>query len=508
MKRFSITILNHGFKVKIYFQNDKYIVAEFAARLNEYNNVFNRRTKQIERKFKATYATYCSATLTYGFLKELYTEFISYCKNYYKVKDEDFEITILDVPEGVTGYFQLSSKFNLYEHQVPIANHILEKRKLIILPAQTGLGKTAIALYCVTRLKVRTMITSTARHLGTWLKEIEWMYEQQEDMVLFIKNGKELIKTITLAKENKLTASLLIVSNTTLLNYIKEYELKGNSSYGCLPNELYKVLGVGFRIVDEAREFLHFNVKHTIETHVDKILYLSATIHSNDPFINTIYNYVFPFDCRYKQLTWRKYSIIKAVSYKLTESKEACYNGTRGYSHVLFEQWILKDKVRKNNYVNMILDLLFKIYHKNYQPKQRVLIYTATTELGRFIVERIKIHPVLNKYTTSSFNMEHTDDVLKSFDIIVSTPIKCGSGKDIKHLVMVISTVAVIRKEKIIQMVGRLRDIKKDYPTIDPVYYDLVCSDIPKHLYYLKLKQEIFFNLVKAFQLFKSSYII
>ncbi len=507
MIRFKITKFTHSFKVQVQFQNDKYIVAEFAARLNEYQNVFNTRKKAVEKVYKATYASYSNVTLTYGFLLTLYNDFIDHC-NFYKVKPDEISITILPVVIGAPITTELTSSFQLRDYQIPIASFVLENKKLRVLPVQTGIGKSALSLYCIIKLNLRTTITTSAKHLGTWIKEIQWMYLDYADKIFLIKGKKDLVKIIQLAKDNNFHYDIILISNNTLLNYIKEYELLGYSTYGCEPHEFYELLKIGFRIVDEAHEFLHFNVRHTIETNVNKILFLSATIDGNDPFINRIYALLFPHSERYLKLAWDKYTIIKVVSYGLREPNLAMYNGTRGYSHVMYEQWLMKDLNRLENYFKMISNLILMYYHKNYKVGQRLIIYVSTIKMTELLVLHLLTISQLNNYKISEYTGIHEDTVLKEFDIIITTPNKCGSGKDIKGLVMVISTVAVIKKEKTIQMVGRLRSLNDQYPNLDPVYYDLVCSDIPKHLYYTRVKQKTFCNLVKSFQLFKSSYLI
>jgi hypothetical protein len=215
---------------------------------------------------------------------------------------------------------------------------------------------------------------------------------------------------------------------------------------------------------------------------------------------------IFPLTCRYDGLKWNKYTVVKAIGYGLNDYRYVSCKGPMGYSHVMFEQWIMKSKDRVCNYLHMVTSIVVKSFHDHYLPGQKILIYMSTIELCKLTARYINNNSTLSKYSCQDYTSEHDDSVLHTNDIIITTPGKSGSGKDIKGLMVVISTVSIDAREKNIQMLGRLRNLSDVYPNVDPVYFYLVCTDVDKHIQYHKNKLVIFTPLVKSINYYRSNY--
>jgi hypothetical protein len=174
-----------------------------------------------------------------------------------------------------------------------------------------------------------------------------------------------------------------------------------------------------------------------------------------------------------------------------------------GYSHVIYEQWIMKDNKRLMDYLELIYKVVIGTYIKMYLPAQKMLIYAGSIKMIEHIENylRAKLFHVKDKnhiFSVHAYTGEHDDVILHTNDVVVTTPKKAGSGKDIKGLAVVLSTVNMDAKESSIQMLGRLRVISDMYPGVDPLFYYLVCLDIPKHQLYHRRKMELFKPLVKS----------
>lgn len=366
---------------------------------------------------------------------------------------------------------------------------------------------TIVSLYCIAKLRIRTALIMAPMHIETWMKYSKWMFVNGDDEIIVIRGKAQLVKLIAAAKKPKFNKSLIIISLHTLRDFLTEFETDGKSTYGCEPLELYKVLHVGLKISDESHESLHFGFRQAIETHVGKVIYLSASIESHDSFTNKMYNIMLPPKYRYTNVKWEKYIAIKAVGYVVQDDRHIKCSGAMGYSHTEYEKWIMKSPARQHNYLAMVADVLGFSFIKTYQPGQKALIFMSTIELCSRMAEYLK-KTLGDKFTCSDFTTEHEDQVLHTHDIVVSTPGKAGTGKDIHGLVTVISTIAINSKEKNKQMPGRLRPIDKLFPGVEPTYVTLVCLSIPKHMEYHQTRMQDYASLMKSITTYRSRFVI
>lgn len=367
---------------------------------------------------------------------------------------------------------------------------------------------TACSLYSIAKLKIRTAVIMGSMHVETWLKDARWMYTpESQDELIVIRGKGSLSKLIRSAQNNDILPSIIIITVTTLRDYLTEFEQTNKSTYGCVPGMLYTTLGVGFRITDEAHQNLHFGFRNDILTNVHKALYLSATIESNDAFTNKLYDLIFPRTKRYTGLAWKKYVMVQAVGYRLNKPDLVhCTGGSGYYSHIAYEQWLQKDKGRLLSYLEMIYKILVKGFLDKYQVGQKCVIFMSTIELCRTTAEYLQAR--IPQLTCADYTGEHEDIVLHTNDIVVSTPGSTGTGKDIKGLVMALNTVAISKREANIQILGRLREIETLFPGVEPVFYYLVCIDIAKHLQYHNSRVDLFRQFAKNVNIVNSSFII
>jgi hypothetical protein len=486
--------------VTAHYHDDKQLMKTFLERFSLYDVKFDRRAKRTIRELKAVYGIMLPRYGQYGIIETELENFLSFLKHR-GLTEKEYKI-IIHTPLNVkNSLVELKDTAVPKSHQVEIIKFIMSPGKIKILPLQTGGGKTFCALYVIAKEQKRVSITMAAMHVHTWLNDINKFYTNA-DQVYVVRGKKTFVDLIKLAINGDELPPIIIFTVNTIRDYLSEYETEGKSTYGCDPSELYRTLGVSWRITDEAHQNLQFGFRHAILTNVNKILYLSATISSHTPFTNRMYECIFPIEQRYIGLEWNKYIVAVALGYMLKEPRKVKCNGAMGYSHIVFEQWIMEDHVRLSRYLEMIYKIVNLGFLEHYLTGQKMLVYAASVDMCNRIEVYLRArllhqHNSNRIFTVHAFTGEHEDSVLHTYDIVVTTPKKAGTGKDVKGLVTVLSTVNMDAKESNIQLLGRLRVIADLYPGVDPTYYYLVCLDIPKHQQYHTRKLELFTPLVK-----------
>jgi hypothetical protein len=174
--------------------------------------------------------------------------------------------------------------------------------------------------------------------------------------------------------------------------------------------------------------------------------------------------------------------------------------GKEGYSSNLYEDWILTNRRRKQNYLNIINSIVTKVFVKSFIEGQAMLIFASSVDMCISIAEHLNAHCANKKIKIVSFTENDPPSKLYSNNIIVGTLGKISTGKDVEGLIATLSTTALHAKERNIQMMGRLRKIDKLYPGLEPIYYYLVCTDIPTHLSYHKARVQVLKPLVKRIE--------
>lgn len=407
------------------------------------------------------------------------------------------------VSVGKPSKFTMNSDFSPREAQIPVVNFVMDmlekdigaNTRVLYMP--TGTGKTSTSLYCFNLVKRRVVVMMQPREITTWKNEIPKKATGMEDRIRVVDGGSKLRKLIVEGKRNKITEDIIFISSNTFHYYLSEYEKTGKSTYGTLPENFFEVIGADTCFTDEAHERLEFNYRVAILTNTRYHVYLSGTLKSNDGFKNQIYETIYPLEWRIS-IDRKPYITAYALGYHLAEPSQVKYRGGTGmYSHNTFEDWIMKRKVRLTNYLSMIGYILQRTYIEQYVNGTKCLIFFASVDLCKLAAETYKIkHPHLR---VSSYNAGDPDEDLYESDIICTTVLSAGVGKDIPMLTRVIATIALDSRERNLQLIGRLRDLSATLPGVEPTFYYLVCKDIPTHLKYHDRKKHVFEEVVKTF---------
>lgn len=514
MLRFKISMRNHGFIVKSFYFNDTEILKEFNKKYQTWKTVFNYKLKRNITVPDKEYVISLYALNTFGYHKNLYNELMEYLKSQ-GINESDIEIHYAENYQAEQIKITLNPDYQpRNEIQIKAIGHICSSvpplDKTAVLPLQTGMGKTFSTLRSIERLGVRVSIIGSKRYLQTWFDDIEKFYLDTKDIYLVIDSAKSFKKVIEDAQNKKLSnkVAIIIFSVNIMASYLKEYQETGMSSYGCLPEHLYQTLGVGIRVTDEAHEDTHFQFRHDILTHVNKAIYLSATLKSYDAFKNKIYKTLYPLNTRLQGIAWKKYITGVALGYSLKDPRKAEYMGPKGYSHTKYEQWIMSNKIVFQNYVRMVHHFVEKGFVSKYQPNQKLLVYMSTIEMCDYFAKYLEDNLSLKHLKISSFVQLDEADVLIDNDILVSTPSKSGTGKNIEGLVVVISTIAIKSMESNTQTSGRLREIDTKFPGVEPTFYYLVCNSIEKHRQFHNCRIELFTEQFAKLLTYNTNFVI
>jgi hypothetical protein len=408
----------------------------------------------------------------------------------YRLSDQRLGVGQMKLPEGETLRLEIKSVLYQGEEETRCIS-VAHPSSLYVIHDYLVTHNTALGLMTIGHKKVRTVLLMSSRYIPIWMASIGWVLGLTENDVWVVRGSEALRKLIVSAKAGELDKPLIFISISTMRNYIKEYLRTEEGIEGVTPTELWEVLGAGIRIIDEAHENPHALALLNIHTHLPLSLYLSGSLTSDDPFINKQYQKMFPDADRFTKGRTNQHAEVYNLKYRLSDSTKIKYMGHKGYSHVAFEQSLMKKTRAFKSYYQLILDTLLTYYVESYKPGQKALIFCATTaccySVAQRLIEDLREYGLL----VSDFVASHAEEVLHEHDVVVTTPTSAGTGKDIKDLAVCISTVALSSTQRNIQMLGRLRPMKS-YPDISPKYIYLTCTNIEKHLQYDHKRKEVF----------------
>lgn len=248
----------------------------------------------------------------------------------------------------------------------------------------------------------------------------------------------------------------------------------------------------------------HLNFKQDTYTHVPKTISLSATLKSDDEFIRTRYRIMFPMSIRGAEVVYDKYIAVSALGYELKSTKNIKYKNGKNYSHVEYENSIMKDKVLLRNYLSMIEKIMEVKYIKNREDGQKMLIYASSIEMCTKISEYLApMYPHLNikRYV----GVDEYDNLMVP-DVVITTIKSAGTGHDIEGLRYVLMTDSINSIQANIQTMGRLRKMKGPWAHITPEFLYIFCVSIDKQVQYHMEKIEKFDGLVLGHKTLMTSF--
>lgn len=377
-------------------------------------------------------------------------------------------------------------------------------KPVVINNMGTGQGKTFCAIWTAVQLGKRVLITVLPRYVDIWVKAFgEFLDLHPTDLLIADTFGVE--KLHETMKEGLINPKIIILPLTKIDVYIKR--MKEDPTLPCL-DEVFRDLNCGYRIIDEAHESIYSVYMSLMFGNHKKTAALSATLSGDDEFINSIYNQIFPLDCYLRPPEYTKYIHVISYVHRIDMGKYRINTkGFGGYSHVKFEQAIMKGSYLWEHYYQMLKEAFDKYYMDTYRDGQKAMWFFATIDMCELFLKRLKKdYPDLDAitFTAEQGSKKETKSAYREHRVVITTPGSCGTGKDIPELYIVFSPISVSSSQRNDQMVGRTRPIDKWWPDLDPIFLYFVCPDIPKQVEYHKKRKQIFNKKMKLFTMIDS----
>lgn len=334
---------------------------------------------------------------------------------------------------------------------------------------ETDSGKTFAAIAMISFMRVKTIIIVNRRNIKSiWLREIRKFTDMDEKRMLVLTH--EIMNNIIDDKFDTDQYHIFIVVHRSLNQFAND---RGWEKVG----ELFKKIGIGLKIFDEAhREFT--NTTHIeCNTNTQKTLYLTATLKLSDPSANRIFQNLFRDIPKFDQMKLgytehKKHINMIAYFYDSNPTNEhikSC-KFTSGFSAVQHSMY----QITEDPYFFSILrDLVDKFTISKY--------YRTLILVSRIVAcEEIKDHlqgsfPELSiGVYNSEINDKEKERVFENDHLIISTNRSLGEAVTIKNLQVVINCEAHVNYGD--QASGRLRKFDKDATYI---YCELIDKGFP-----------------------------
>lgn len=409
-------------------------------------------------------------------------------------------IKIEVVPElvGIPTQFEFQPGYeNTRPGQDEWINYQLAPGPVKVNNASTGFGKTYMALRTMLKLGQRSLITVQPRYVATWIKALgDILKLKPEDVLVWEQDLSRLPDVLARGDVNP---KIIILTITRIDVYLRNE--KKDAGVPSL-DHIFDRLGCGLRIIDEGHESIHQICMSLFYGNFPKLLLLSATLTADDPFINKIYKIMFPFHIRLKEPEPENYIDVVAYLYDINPRKYNLKTMQFGsYNDLTWEQSILGNKAVFQFYFE-VAKKAFEDYYLNVREEgTKCLFFFSRVNMCEAMLAKFQEHyPGMDFATFTGEDTKGKDadkDKYLKHEIVITTPGSCGTGKDIRGLVSVISFHMVSSQQRNKQMIGRLRELLKMFGgLITPTFVFPVCKSQPKHRDYTK-KREIAFEAKK-----------
>lgn len=349
---------------------------------------------------------------------------------------------------------------------------------------------TFMATHTMVNTGKRTLITCLPRYTSIWFESLGNSVELEPTDIMLVENGKieEAAKTI---KEGRADPKIIILPLTRYDTYLKREREEEIPTL----DDVFNDMEIGLRIMDEAHEDIYRVYMSMLFGNFEKTIALSATLKADDPFVNSIYRYVYPLNMRLKEPEYVKYIDVIAYHHYIDMQKYRINTkGFGGYSHVKYEQAIMKTDKLYNQYLELCKQAFEEFYLADYKEGQKCLWFFSTVEMATRMKEDFqRLYPDMDiwKFTNEESKNKDTEMSYMEHRVVFTTPQSCGTGKDIPDLAVAFSPYACSSRQRNDQMLGRTRPLK-NYPGVDPKFVYFVCNSIPKQKEYHQKRKELF----------------
>lgn len=353
---------------------------------------------------------------------------------------------------------------------------------------------TFTTLAALARMAVRGIVMIPPKYFGIWKTALEETYSDSAKYRMCSGSG-ELKQLIIDGLDGNIHEEVVIVSCVSYRGYIEAYETYGEnieaSGYMVPPPRFHEAIGAGCQINDEFQEDPGLYFRIDVYSNVKKMIYLSATPYTGNPYVTRMIDVMTPAETRCTLPEWDRYIDVVWIYYSdpTVQAKDYLTPFKNTYNHARYETKMLEKKKRLDCYQAYVRRAVEGLFVRDMQPGQKALILCSTVKFIHALTKYLqKEFPDLS----IGFHVAGCDyKKLVTYDIIVSTPKSCGTGVDIPNLRETFLLVATGSEKDAVQIMGRTRPLKL-YPNHTPRLNVLVCNNIPQHGRYMAANEEVF----------------
>jgi superfamily II DNA or RNA helicase len=412
--------------------------------------------------------------------------------------------TVCTPYEAVKCDIKLNPGWELRDYQKEVVDFCSNKyegdfnSRLVSLP--TGTGKGISSLATAANLGERVFVLVLPKYIEKWAEEITSVLNVKPKEVMTVQGGDQLKGLISLASDGQLTSKFVICSLTTFMYYIDAYSQSVDefaaSGYECKPCDFAKIIKAGTMIVDEGHQHFHAVFKALTHMHINNLVFLTATLVSEDAFMKRMYQLIFPKQIRFDKIEMKKYIKLYPISYEMSDFANSKIRtspyGSNNYNHIEFEKSLCKNRRKKDNYYTMLNRLVKEMYITDKKENDKLVVFCGSIDMCTEYSNILK-----EEYPNLDVRRYVEDDPYENIieaDIRVTTIQSGGTAIDIPNLRVAIMTVSVDSPVSNLQALGRLRELKDR----DVRFYYLYCVQIPKQVQYHRNRKTLFESKVAS----------
>lgn len=455
----SLILYKTFFVVKVHDDNIKPIIYSITSNLKSYTYVWNRRFKRIMRQEDKSYYAYDPIERGYRFPMGMFKDAVRTLGRY-GVKRED--IFLMREHNKNVKPLNLKFRYDKYtprDYQDTYIDILVRERNAkptMLVDLTMGMGKGLIGSCSLTKINEKTMILVLPKYVDKWVSDIKMYTDIKDSEICTIQGAKSINSLMNMTQKELKPYKVFIASITTMSYFISDYEDK-KYPYKLSPIEFMPHLGVGVILNDETHQHFHALLKVSLYMNVNQIIGLSATLDSNRPEMKRMYQNMFPEENRISNIAKiDKYINVKAIDYNMNNLRGIKFTqSTQGYSHILFEQSILKKDDLLKDYFDMIYYYVKRDFLNRRKEDEKLLVFFSTVVMCTLFTNYLKKkHPEMDirKYT-----QEDPYENIVTATMSVSTIISASTAVDIPKLITVINTISMASLQANLQTMGRLR---------------------------------------------------
>lgn len=499
---FELTIGSHFFRVNKLAVRAERIITDFAYRFVKYG-IVRQPMGRFQREPVSVFAASNTGRTEFRFHINALEEFRAFLRERFVTPNLITE-TALPIPEAKELNLTVKSEWVPYDYQIPVIEYLgaPPPPRAKFVGIQTGKGKSLSGTIGMCNFNKRTVVFIKPMYIQKWVDDFEKYtdVDKKKKEIMTIRGSAQLMALLQMAADGMIDhLKIIIVSNKTMQEWIKEYEKIGERAmreqgYACTPEQFCAHISAGLRLVDEVHQDLHLNMKIDLYTHIERSFSLSATMLNMDAFIKKMQDLMYPPAERFDGGELDKY--IEAIAYLYHIKQHRQYRTSEfnspTYSHIAFERSIMKNRDFMLSYFSMIKSIIDQSFMQTKKANEKFRVFVSSiamaTALTNFLAEA---YP---KLRVERYVEDDEYENLLEADLGVTTVLSGGTAHDIPNLLGLLMTIALDSLQANIQVMGRLRKLKES----QVFFYYLSCMDIPKQMQFHERKLPMLHERAKS----------